>query len=270
MTDETHAAGGEIPETNPVIVAEAETQEPEAHSAENQADEQDNTAEKPEGEKAVAEGKASDPDEGKQKARTREFIERLKTEKREADKRAKEAEAELARLKAEKPKREDFEDDDDYQDARYLYREEQARRKTVETEAERARSEAERVRIAAWRQRVDEVKAEIPDLEQVITNPHVPITRQVAELLMESDYGPQVAYKLARNPSLAAEIAEMSERDAARAIGRLEADASPKPRKISSAPPPVETVTTRGAAQGFDPARATPDELAKMFRQSSR
>lgn len=269
MTVDDDAAGGEIPDAEPVDAADAETQEAEVHAAETGSQEPDNTAEKPEGEQAVAED-AEKPDEGKQKARTRDFIDRLKQEKREAEKRAKEAEAELAKLKVEKPKREDFDDDDDYQDARHLYRERQARREAAQSTVESARAEAERVRFAEWQQRVEAAKDDIPDIEQVITDPRVNITQQTAMLLMESDYGPQVAYKLARNPSLAAEIARMSERDAARAIGRLEAEASPQPRKISSAPPPVDTVTTRGAAPGFDPARASVDDLAKMFRQGRR
>lgn len=261
MDEVNEATGGENPEATPVVAAEAEKQETtEVVTA-------------PESEpEASAEGKEEGKDEAveKQKSRTREFIDRLKQEKREAERRAREAEEELARLKAEKPRREDFEDDEDYQDARHAWREAMARKQAIETETEKARRQAEQARVQAWQHRVREASAEIPDLEKVITDPTVPITPAMAEIIMDSDYGPQVAYKLAKNPALAAEIAQMSVREAARAIGRLEAEASPKPRTISQAPKPVDTVTARSGSAGFDPARASPEELARMFRESGR
>lgn len=260
MTDMNELADEVQPDATPVVAAEAEEQETE-------------TTEAPEAEQVEVQEQdpAPDPEEReKQKSRTREFIERLKAEKREAEKRAREAEKELERLKAEKPKREDFEDEADYLEARLDYRDTMNRRKAIESETEEARRRAEEARALAWRERLAEAKRELPDIEQVISDPSLPIPAHVAQILMDSDYGPQVAYKLARNPSLAAEIAQMSDREAARAIGRLEAEASPKPRKISSAPPPVETVTARTGASGFDPARASPEELARIFRETGR
>lgn len=261
MENNLNGAGAEIPEAEPVAAAEAERQE--AVTAENAETEAVETAPEP----PKDEG---DDQKKEQKKRTKEFIERLKQEKREKEQRIRELEEQLARTKAEKPKREDFEDEDDYADARAEYREEKARQKALAEEVARQAQERERTRAEAWRLRVAEASSEIPDLERVITNPYVPITKAMAETLMDSEYGPHVAYKLAKNPSLAAEIAAMSDREAARAIGRLEAEVSPKPRTISKAPAPVDIVGGKDAAPGFDPARASPDDFARMFRQNKR
>lgn len=77
MTDMNELADEVQPDATPVVAAEAEEQETE-------------TTEAPEAEQVEVQEQdpAPDPEEReKQKSRTREFIERLKAEKREAEKR---------------------------------------------------------------------------------------------------------------------------------------------------------------------------------------
>jgi predicted AAA+ superfamily ATPase len=70
--------------------------------------------------------------------------------------------------------------------------------------------------------------------------------------VIESERAPELVYHFAKNPHVLADINQMSERDAAREIGRLEARlVKPTPRKQSKAPAPVKPV--RGAATPVKP-----------------
>lgn len=91
--------------------------------------------------------------------------------------------------------------------------------------------------------RVEDVKNRIPDYDTAIAAfaaaggqfaPHV------REEIRDSDSGPALAYHLAKNPGLVAELNALSPRDAAREIGRLEAKVSlPQPKKQTQAPKPI-------------------------------
>lgn len=95
--------------------------------------------------------------------------------------------------------------------------------------------------------------AEHPDYHTVVTAPHVPITQQVAEIVMETDNPPAVAYYLAQNLSEATAIAQMTPHNAARAIGRIEAKLEapaapevprqPAPKTVTKAPAPLTTLS---------------------------
>lgn len=100
-------------------------------------------------------------------------------------------------------------------------------------------------------ERVEEVKANIADYDKVINDfakaggrfaPHV------IEELRDSEKGPVLAYELAKNPALSAELNALSPRDAAREIGRIEARLSlPKPKTTTKAPPPIAPVSGGGS-----------------------
>lgn len=101
----------------------------------------------------------------------------------------------------------------------------------------------------------EQVKASIPDFVETIEAfnakhklaPHV-----IEELLEVGEKGPLLAYQLAKNPSVAAELNAMSPRDAAREIGRLEAKATlPERKTITKAPAPL-TKISGGAAPTVD------------------
>lgn len=110
-------------------------------------------------------------------------------------------------------------------------------------------------------ERVESVKTAIPDYDKAINafakeggkfEPHV------IEEIRDSEKGPQLAYYLAKNPGLAAELNAMSARDAAREIGRLEAKVSlPQPKRQTQAPAPLTALNG-----GASPSRSIAD-LAK-------
>lgn len=91
-----------------------------------------------------------------------------------------------------------------------------------------------------------------PDFHEVISNPALPISEQMAEVISESDNPAAVAYYLAKNPQEAQRIAEMSPAGIGRAIGRIEASLitpapepqrQPTPKTVTKAPPPVTTLS---------------------------
>lgn len=90
--------------------------------------------------------------------------------------------------------------------------------------------------------------AENPDYYEVARAPHVPITQEMAEVILQADNPPAIAYYLGKNLSEAAEISRMSPLAQARAIGRIEmqlaaprtpAAPTPPPTPVSKAPAPV-------------------------------
>lgn len=95
-------------------------------------------------------------------------------------------------------------------------------------------------------ERVEDIKPRIPDYDEAIiafTKSGGQFAPHVQEELRDSEKGPLLAYQLAKNPALAAELNAMSPRDAAREIGRLEAKTSlPQPKKQTQAPAPLAAV----------------------------
>lgn len=95
-------------------------------------------------------------------------------------------------------------------------------------------------------ERVDEVKPRLPNFDKVMDTFEKnggKFAHHVIEEIRDSEKGPVLAYQLAQNPGLVAELNAMSPRDAAREIGRIEAKASlPKPRTQTQAPAPLTTL----------------------------
>lgn len=96
-------------------------------------------------------------------------------------------------------------------------------------------------------------RAEHPDYDAVTRNPSLPITPAVAAVIVDTDNPAAIAYYLGQNPNEAAAIAQMSELQMGRAIGRIEAKLSappasnqprqPEPRTVTRAPAPVTTLS---------------------------
>lgn len=109
--------------------------------------------------------------------------------------------------------------------------------------------------IEDFQERAEQVKVGIADFDKALeafANNGGKFADHVREELLESDKGPMLAYQLAKNPQLAAELNAMSPRDAAREIGRLEAKVSlPQHKRQTQAPAPLSALTG-GAAKSTD------------------
>ena len=115
------------------------------------------------------------------------------------------------------------------------------------------------------------------DYEDVTRDPSLPITQTMADLVAEAENGPDVLYYLANNRDEALRIAQMDEKSAARAIGRIEAKleappAAPAPKPVSKAPPPPPQIDTGESAVRIsttspDSDKMSDDEWVKAERK---
>lgn len=180
-------------------------------------------------------------------------------------------------------------DEAKYQAALVEFTRAEARREAEAVlKAERDRQAAER-RAQTWTQKEAEFAKEKPDYRERVTDPTLPISRSMAQVIQQSELGPEVAYYFAENRDVAAEIAALPTEAAALAIGRIEgrllaqkeaakaAAAAPKPA-VTKAPPPPPRI----AATEPDVMRVTPDSpesdtamsdaewMAKRNKQTAR
>lgn len=155
------------------------------------------------------------------------------------------------------PKEADFEDYNEFVAAKAVYTYRQAdnaaKVEAAKAEAEAAEKADKSVVDEDWMEQVAAAKVAKPDFEQVAFS--APISDEVADLIVSSDMGADVAYHLGQNHAEARRISQLSLVDAARELGRLEAKLSappPKP-KTTKAPPPIAPV--QGGAGGVDPEK---------------
>jgi hypothetical protein len=217
------------------------------------------------------------PEEKSESAKRRErekaYRARLQTERDEALSRAKAAEAARDKLienakSIKLPSEKDFADPFDYSaekaaagfERRLMEREanEVGARAAEAVKQAQEIDERERDLIAqSWNAQMEDAKGRYADFEAVALSPQVPITPEVGFLIATSDHGADVAYFLGQNKALAAQIAKMSQVEAARAIGRIEATLQmPKPRTETNAPSPISPV--RGSVS----ASLNPEKLS--------
>jgi hypothetical protein len=98
-------------------------------------------------------------------------------------------------------------------------------------------ADAARERAIAFAERVDAVKQFVPDYEQVLRSARIAMPDATLSVIRDSD--PMVAYHLAKNPDLAEDIGLMHPVQAAKAIGRIEAQVRlPQRRTQTNAPRP--------------------------------
>lgn len=97
------------------------------------------------------------------------------------------------------------------------------------------------------------------------------ITKPMADLIMASEVGPQIAYYLGENVEKSVAISRLPPIEQAREVGRIEArleaaKAPPKPA-VSQAPPPVNKVDQDNAVVEKDPSTMSDTEFAKWRKR---
>lgn len=194
---------------------------------------------------------ATKDEKPKFKSRAREKIEHQNREIKNLKRQLTRANQTIGKLNAERPPREeDFHTAEDFEAAKLRRA---AAVVSAHTQFDTAKSDLEALssrRHETWNEVSAEASQRIPDFEQVVGNPSLPITPEMAELIMDSDQPAELAYYLGKNVHEARRIASLdSPMELARAIGRLEARLSaPKAKTVSSAPKPVPTIA--GKASG--------------------
>lgn len=217
-------------------------------------------------------GEAAEGDSPKKPNRVsaKERIAELTRQKREAEKRAEAAEAKLKAAETPAPKRSDFTDADEYENARAKWAAKLARGDDAKHEAEAAKAEVAQAKAAAWTEQRTEILTRHADFDTVINAvPGDVFTQSVADAILESEMAADVAYVLAKDLSRARKFAAMTPLQQGREIGRIEAELAPKPRKLSSAPPPVETVGSGAPGSSPDPSKMSMAEYVR-WRKSQK
>jgi hypothetical protein len=124
-----------------------------------------------------------------------------------------------------------------------MNRERQGRQANVQRELQ-----AER--IEAWEENKALARERIPDFDKVVSEAGraIQVKPEVAEELLASDKSALLQYHLAKNPEKVRDLNQMSGRELAREIGRLEARVHlPSPKKATEAPPPPSQVRGKAA-----------------------
>lgn len=189
-------------------------------------------------------------------------------------------EAELKRLRepekpgpreTQKPKRADF---GDYEDEKYAealvdwkIEQREARAKQSEEERSAERQRQEDAKRAGERQKtfIEKRDALIGDGEKkfkedfhrtVQSIPASILTQQMAEILVDSQFGSDIAYHLGKNLQEAEHISKLNPMAMAREIGKIEARIGTAGPKETKATPPIAPIKGRASASSeIDPAK---------------
>jgi hypothetical protein len=122
--------------------------------------------------------------------------------------------------------------------------------------------------VQQFKQREYEVMSEFPDYQQKVYANDVPITDTMAKAIRIDENGARVAYFLASYKDIAYRIANMTPREQFLAIGDIsekisQATETSGAGKVSKAPSPVPSVSTRGGAVSKSPDKMSMDEWMK-------
>lgn len=161
------------------------------------------------------------------------------------------------------PKLEDFNSDAEYFRAlaRYEVQQEQAKaRQSEETARQQQESDTLRARFDEGRTSALE---KYPDYDEVVHDPSLRVPGDIARLVFQTENPNDVAYHLAKNPKVLADVGSLPLPTAAMKLGqisaRLGAPAS-APKSATKAPKPPPTVKPRGSSPGKDPNKMSQDE----------
>ena len=123
-----------------------------------------------------------------------------------------------------------------------------------------------------WQSKIDSVKSEMPDYAEAVNNSTVDFTQDEVEIIMESEFGPQLAYELATNDDLATKFSNLpSPKARDRFLTRLEYKFENAPVKapnkaVSNAPKPTPKISNNasGGGSNIDSSKLSMDEWVKM------
>ena len=232
-----------------------ENEETEVEAEETETEE---TTESEESKETPSEEDTEETDEEEEKPKPKKksgWQRRAERERRKAE----QLERELAELKGKQPevqevkspKREDFDNYEDYLEARADYvaekkiqEKEDARQKKQQSES--AKQEHDRL-VSQWEGLKEDARDRYDDFDDVLDRSNAPLTPEMSRVIMESDFGGDITYYLATNEDEAERIASLSPAKQALALGRLESKleaeiAKPKKAATSKAPDPAKPV----------------------------
>ena len=192
-------------------------------------------------------------EEGKKKTagKVQERIDKLTWEKWEAKREAEQLRKELEEFRntttvapAQRPippVEDDFDDPNEYRKARVKYEDEifawNETRRNTELEKQRLQ-ESFQESLKAFNKRAERMRAKYPDFDEAISAPI--FSPAVSQEVLDSEYGAEIGYYLAKNPDEALRLSSLPPSKVAKEIGKLEVKfTSVSKRTVSKAPPPI-------------------------------
>ena len=194
--------------------------------------------------------------------------------------------SDAAPVKPVKPKAENYDDweaferaDAMYDDQLEKYQEEVITyrvQETVKKTAATIQQHTAREQVAStFKERLAKASETDPELVQIVANYHLPnspyhvaLSDTMAEVVMESEVGPEMLRHLKNNPKVAERIAALPTVAAAREMGKIEVTLANAPaapvKKASSAPEPITTITPVGTVKEFDPETASMEDYYRI------
>jgi len=164
-----------------------------------------------------------------------------------------------------RPKLEDFADYDAYTEALAGFKAEQKFKEleSKRTQDDRQRHQQEQFSTVqnAHLERVEKIRAKYEDYDEVAHSNAVPINQVMANTIMLSDTGPELAYYLGSNIEEARRISSLPPLLAVKELGKIEMkiSASPPQRQVTKAPDPITPIGGRGSGIVSDEPLSTDD-----------
>ena len=134
------------------------------------------------------------------------------------------------------------------------------------TEAEKQR--AEKTRLESFASRQQEFAKSTPDYQAKISDPTLPITEAMRDVIVDSPSGPELAYYLADHRDVAEQIARLPAHLAALELGRIDGrlsaqkEAKRKPIVTQAPPPPPKVEDVEVPVAGIKASSADSDKLS--------
>lgn len=213
------------------------------------------------------------PPPEKPKKPASERISELYAQKKEAERRAQSAESEAYRLREQlrAPSRAAADDFAAQDTERVMKAVKSERFEQTVQEMESNRQEAARHQSELFKTKVDAARERMPDIDTAISEfLRLPLSQQAAEILVESDKAPEIAYYLSKNPGQAERLFNMPPHMQGAELARIEARVASAPtvRKTSAAPPPVPTINGASSPSGRkDPSEMSTEEYADWYAE---
>ena len=178
----------------------------------------------------------------------------------------------------EKPRPDQFVDAFEFAEALADWSAENAVMRARQEDVEKKLQEERTKVIDTWNERLETIKQDIPDYDEMIASSDVVVSDQVRDAILESEVGPRILYHLAENPDIAQKISKSSLITALREIGKMEArfektvpiEVKPVAKK-SNAPAPISPLKGTSSEQAVitDTDKMTYAQY-KAMRQAKR
>lgn len=158
------------------------------------------------------------------------------------------------------PKREDFQDYEEFVTARAEWRAEQRAIKLVEerlkaqeeTQTKRERETAEKAVERQFLERRAAAEKELPDFREVVSEWEPKVPDSVVDMILRMPDGPLISYHMAKNPALEAQFRDQPAYMHGILLGQLSATLK-SPPKVTAAPTPGKPVSAGKPGSSTEP-----------------